>query len=273
MTKKERLLAHYMDPAKDEELAIQRLDGDTIHRLKEYANTEHTAIIYTMKPFRVEHPHCAIYKKPVEIGQGSAERITLYTPDGRLYSDYLLDGISKGQVVKPYIKKQKNLETLLFYLKDIQVYWDQGAYDMALDQVDNQGLVEIALSKTPWQNLLQYIDEALLIDLYKKQDKLLLRCLKELGRIAKDEIVCLAKSSVCPDIYLAYIDDQIDPDIDQALYTDYYLKYYDKVKKALPRITLTVSSKEGRGSLPEDMVAHIHIDPMESEDKRMQPTG
>ena len=270
MTKKERLKAYYRAPKSDETLVIQRLVNSENHHIKEYSAQEHTAVVYQVRPFRLEHPHSAIYKKPVEIGKGSAERETLYTPDGRLYCDYLLEDGRKGQVVKRYVKKQEALKTLLFYLKDIKVYWDQFAYDRAVELVGDEGLVEVALSRSPYENLAQYMEASLLKSLFKAEDKLLMKCLKELTRIMKEEIACLAKASIYGDIHLAYVDDAIGSGMDEALYATYYRKTYDMILKACPDIRLIVSAKD---SLPEDMTKGILWDSEAEDAEAIEPSA
>jgi len=67
---------------------------------------------------RREHPNCAIFKKTVSTIDEEVIRTTLFTPAKRISQDVSKDD---NQIRSNYISKESHLETLLIYLKDIEV--------------------------------------------------------------------------------------------------------------------------------------------------------
>jgi hypothetical protein len=69
---------------------------------------------------RLEHPHCAFFISSHDTPEGTNKRKTLYTPEGRLHIEYRKSDEGEVQVGR-YVKKPDQLETMLFYLRDVEI--------------------------------------------------------------------------------------------------------------------------------------------------------
>lgn len=70
------------------------------------------------EPCRVEHPHSAFLRKPVEHNGEKAVQTTLYAPGGKLHEERAIDGAA----LEFYVKKPQDFEVLRGFLKDIELH-------------------------------------------------------------------------------------------------------------------------------------------------------
>lgn len=70
------------------------------------------------EPCRMEHPHSAFLRKPVEIGGEKGVQTTLWAPGGKLTETRLPDGAAADW----FVRKPEEYETLRGFLRDVELY-------------------------------------------------------------------------------------------------------------------------------------------------------
>jgi hypothetical protein len=92
-----------------------------------------------LEPCRIEHPHSAFLRKPVEANGQQAVQTALFAPVGKL-TEVRLDG---GDAVEYYVKKPEDFEVLRGFLRDVELV-------AAKAQAEPKGIVPLAsLGLTP----------------------------------------------------------------------------------------------------------------------------
>ena len=88
---------------------------------------------------RLEHPHSAFVRKPIDCDGHPALRTTLHAPDGRLTEERLLDGTA----VTPFVKKPKDMEILRGHLRDVELLPGPQAEGCAIAQLGRTARAEL----------------------------------------------------------------------------------------------------------------------------------
>jgi hypothetical protein len=79
---------------------------------------EAAGIVRIIEPCRVEHPHSAFLRKPVEMDGARGMQTTLYAPGGKLTETRRED----GSAAEWFVRKPEDFETLRGFLRDVVLY-------------------------------------------------------------------------------------------------------------------------------------------------------
>ena len=100
---------------------------------------------------RREHPNCAIFKKNVSAIDEELIRTTLYTPSRRISQDVSKES---NEIRSNYITTESHLETLLIYLKDVDVKLNDTEILMAVEAAEENVILVGELNMTPYTQML-----------------------------------------------------------------------------------------------------------------------
>ena len=99
-------------------------------------------------------PNCRWESEPFERNGRSAVRTTLYTPEGSLTEEKVFEPVyNSGQPAKHFIKEPADYRVLLAFLRDCGIVADGDRYLRDKAAVGDDGLVMVAVDRTPFQQL------------------------------------------------------------------------------------------------------------------------
>lgn len=145
---------------------------------------------------RVEHPHCAFFKSNYQSEDIMLKRTTLYTPEGRLHSDF--EQKEDGELIKVnyFAKKDKHLEILLIYIRDIEI--------VPINKTIDKEYKAIQMFNTPLNELLTLMDEDTLTKCIKKDEVNIIKALTQLGKIYDEKLRILKDNVSIEDKYMIF---------------------------------------------------------------------
>ena len=169
---------------------------------------------------RIEHPHCAFFMSTHSPDEGKPKRKTLYTPEGRLYIEYDNAGGAEVQMGR-YVKKIEQLDTLLFYLRDVEI--------KPVLSAGESGAQAITMPKTPMAEFLSLVDESVAEKAFLQADPILKHIFSQLRRIYNAQIEILSQK-INGTIECAVFDDVIKPDVSDELLEKWHYYYIRKAR-------------------------------------------
>jgi hypothetical protein len=169
---------------------------------------------------RMEHPHCAFFMSTHSPEEGKPKRKTLYTPEGRLHIEY--DNAEDKEVqVGRYVKKEDQLETLLFYLRDVEI-------KPVLSDVECDAKA-ILMPKTPMAEFISFVDDEVSAQAVPKGDAILKHIFSQLRRIYNAQLEILSQK-INGTIECAVFDDVLKPDVPEELLEKWHYYYIRKAR-------------------------------------------
>ena len=201
---------------------------------------------------RREHPNCAIYKKTISTIDEELIRSTLYTPNKRLSQD-----VSKedSQVRSNYISKEAHLETLLTFLKDIEVKVNDAEILSVQDDADDVILVG-ELSKTPYTDILdKWISEDDFASLSKT--KIFGSCIYQMKKILRAQLVCAQEAAKKYGIEYFTFGDTLVP-MEQEKFEKFYYKYYLQASKEYEGLNMLIKISQPLSDF-DNMLDRKHV--------------
>ena len=169
---------------------------------------------------RMEHPHCAFFMSTNSPEDGKLKRKTLYTPEGRLHIEY---DIAEGKQVQTgrYVKKADQLETLLFYLRDVEI-----KPVLSAAECDAQA---IEMPRTPMAEFISLVEDNVSEQAVSQADAVLKHIFSQLRRIYNSQLDILAQK-INGTIECAVFDDVITPDVPEELLEKWHYYYIRKAR-------------------------------------------
>ncbi len=211
----------YMDLIKKDGKIYVRPDGGTV--LEEFITSFEEGSIKTVDAssyIRMEHPHCAFFMSTHAPQEGKLKRKTLYTPEGRLHVEY--DSAEGEEVqVGRYVKKTEQLETLLFYLRDVEV-----KPVLTAVECDAQA---IEMPRTPMAEFISLVNDEVSSQTILKADVVLKHIFSQLRRIYNAQLEILSPK-INGTIESAVFDDVIKPDVSDELLEKWHYYYIHKAR-------------------------------------------
>lgn len=190
--------------------------------------------VHRINIIRKEHPNCAIYKKTVSTLDEELIRTTLYTPNKRISQDVSKDGL---QLRSSYISSESHLETLLVYLKDIEVRLND--IDILSAIAEKKGSILVGeLSQTPYTQMLSsWIDAESFENL--KETKAFASCIYQMKKILRAQLDCAQEAVKKYDIRYFTFGDVLSP-MEQDIFEKYYYKYYRQAGKEYEGLNMLI---------------------------------
>jgi|GEM_PF-5078266 len=152
-----------------------------------------------VRAHRLEHPHCAFFKKEMELKGMNVLRRTLYTTDNWLHTDYQIMQDGSLALMKKFIRNEGDLKSLYFYLTDLSVNKDVD-YKQPEDgiQIYRTTMLPLEQCLEIWMDRAEY-------DLFLQQNRQLLdKCFYHMAQIITAEAKLL--SETVPEGSLAVLD-------------------------------------------------------------------
>jgi hypothetical protein len=169
---------------------------------------------------RIEHPHCAFFKSDYQAEDMTLKRTTLYTPERRLHSDYKQNDNGELERLNFFVKKETHLDTLLIYLRDIEII----PLNITLDKEYNA----ISMFHTPLHELLTLMDEDTLKKCFKKNEEVTIKALTQLGKIFEAKLHIIKNNLDIEDSYIVF--PQVNKlKLDYSIVERWHLKYLNKL--------------------------------------------
>ena len=174
---------------------------------------------------RREHPNCAMYKKTVSTIDEELIRTTLYTPSKRLSQD-----VSKedNQIRNNYVSKEAHLETLLVYLKDIEIRLNDAEILSSLDEKED-ALYVGELDMTPYTRMLSMWMSQEDFDVLS-DTKIFASCIYQMKKLMRAQLKCAQECAEKYDIKYFTFGDILTP-MEQEKFEKFYYKYYLQASK------------------------------------------
>jgi len=175
---------------------------------------------------RREHPNCAIYKKTVSTLDEELIRTTLFTPSKRISQD-----ISKedNQIRRNYISNESHLETLLVYLKDIEVRVNDSEILSLLNNKNDDLIYVGEICETPYT---QVLGSWISMQDYEplSKTKAFSSCIYQMKKILKAQLKCAQEAAEKYNLKYFTFGDVLAP-MNHDKFEKYYYKYYRQASK------------------------------------------
>ncbi|MEX1378048.1 MAG: hypothetical protein AB1Z23_11335 [Eubacteriales bacterium] len=183
---------------------------------------------------RREHPNCAIYKKTVSTLDEELIRTTLYTPNKRISQDISKEG---NQTRSCYVSTESHLETLLIYLKDIEVRLNDIDI-IAAAQKNEDSILVGELCQTPYRQMLTNWTDAESFEKLK-DTKTFASCIYQMKKILRAQLECAQEAVQKYNIMYFTFGDILTP-MEQGAFEKYYYKYYRQASKEYEGLNMLI---------------------------------
>lgn len=210
-----------MNLQKTENKIIIRLDGGNVTEdfIEELKN-EKVESVKASGFLRLEHPHCAFFKSIHSAGEKEFSRTTLYTPEGRLHIDREI-GKENEPLNDKYVKKQEQLDVLLFYIRDLEV-------KSAVNEV-SEGIKLVEMPYTPMVEFLSFVERGFFMSVISEYEIMAKHILSRLRRIYNAKVEVLASKLKGKAEYAVFYD-MPDIEINQDLLERWHSYYVRKAR-------------------------------------------
>ena len=202
---------------------------------------------------RREHPNCAIFKKTVSTIDEEVIRTTLFTPAKRISQDVSKDD---NQIRSNYISKESHLETLLIYLKDIEVMINDAEIISVQNETDENTILVGELSQTPYTRILEGWMSQEDFELLK-ETKIFGSCIYQMKKILRAQLECAQETAKKYGIKYFTFGDVIVP-MDQETFEKFYYKYYWRASKEYEGLNMLIKISQPLADF-ENMLDRKHI--------------
>ena len=184
---------------------------------------------------RREHPNCAIFKKNVSTIDEELIRTTLYTPNKRISQDVSKEG---ENIRSNYISKESHLETLLVYLKDIEVKLNDVEIFSQMDSLNEDIIYVGEMHATPYTQMLNdWMSTKNFEELSKT--KIFGSCIFQMKKILRAQLECAQIAAQKYNIQYFTFDDVITP-MDAEKFEKHYYKYYRVASKEYKGVNILI---------------------------------
>lgn len=200
---------------------------------------ENMGILQWCSIHKFEHPNCHFEREDFEKNGQLGYRRTLYTPEGKLFEEKLIEPNYGSAVVKThFIKQPKDYLILLAYFRDITVHKNIEEWIKIYNLLGGDGLPHTSVGRTPYQRLwIEWVSlENLCLHLVDIPD-----IMEEVISVMTDvqhqifKVVCEAACEV-PLPYINFGDNITAPAIGQTYFRQFCLSAYSELADMLADI-------------------------------------
>ena len=211
---------------------------------------ENMGILRWVNIHRFETPNCHFETEQITSGTKKGFRRTLYTPEGRLTEERLIEPTFRtSSALTHFVKAPKDYRVLMAYFRDITVHKDVGPFLETLCALGNDGLPHTAIPRTPFQQLwIEWVDirdlSVHLVECAALLEEIIAMMVDIQRRVF--EVVCEAVSEA-PIPYIVFGDNITAPIIGATYFRAYCVPAYDMLVGML-------------GETGKDVPVFVHMD-------------
>ena len=221
-------------------------------------------ILRWVRLHRVEHPNCRIHTEPLAHRGLRGLRTVIETPAGAMAEERFFEpALNTASIQKHFVRAADDYAVLQAYLEDSVVIEDTVEFDLACEELGEEGLPLVRLERTPFQQLwIQWASIAdLALHMVDCPDRVAL-CVDALVREMRAVFEIVARTPVP---FVDFPDNITAPVIGEANFREYCVPFYNELADVLAEQTsLVLVHMDGDLKPLWDAVGEARIDGIDS---------